>query len=299
LHPVIEARNLTKTFGPTVALSDVDLMVLPGELFGFIGPNGAGKTTAIRVLMGQARASSGTAEVFGRDSFRDAAAIHARTGFLSGDMVMDRDLTGAQYLAHAVSLRRGNGSTMTGPLAERLRCDLSKPIGTLSRGNRQKVGLIAAMMHEPELLILDEPSSGFDPLVQAEFNQMMLEHKAAGRSALISSHNLAEVQGLCDTVGLIRGGRIIERDSLANVLKKLLKRVRLRTASPAPELVVARLPGAQDFVSHAGQVSFQYSGDLPTLLSELAKLEPVDVTIEDADMASMFMHYYREGEASG
>ncbi|HSX23886.1 MAG TPA: ABC transporter ATP-binding protein [Candidatus Saccharimonadales bacterium] len=192
---LIELDRLTKNYGSSRGVSDVSLKIPEGTIFGFLGPNGAGKTTTISMLVDLIRPTSGTVSIFGMDAQKDGVAIRQRTGFLAGDFALDNDLTGWQQLEYFAHLRTGglNKKYVT-ELAQRLSCDLNKKFKALSRGNRQKVGLISALMHEPELLIFDEPTTGLDPLIQAEFNNIISEHQRKGRTAFISSHTLPEVQ---------------------------------------------------------------------------------------------------------
>jgi len=290
---VIDAQHLTKRFGKQNGVSNLELQVIQGETFGFIGPNGAGKTTTIRMVLGQIRPTSGEVKIFGEDAMGQAAHIHRRIGFLSGDMEMDTGLTGEQYLEYITHLRGGQGAQNRMSLAKRLQCDLSKPMGQLSRGNRQKVGLIAAVMHAPDLLILDEPSSGFDPLIQVEFAKIIEEHKARGGTALISSHVLSEVQHLCDRVGLIRQGKMIKVESMARIAKDLFKTVVVQAAHAAVALdELQNLKGVRGFKGDGRQAHFEYGGSSNVLLKALAKHEIEDITIQDADLETMFMHYY-------
>ena len=197
---VIELKNLTKNYGKNRGVSDVTLVVPEGSVFGFLGPNGAGKTTTISMLVDLIRPTSGTVKIFGQDNREHSVENRQKIGFLAGDMAMDNALTGWQQLEYLANLRGGLNRQHAGELAERLKCDLNRKFKTLSSGNRQKIGLIAALMHDPELLIFDEPTSGLDPITQAEFNKIVLEHKAAGKTAFISSHMLSEVQEICDSV---------------------------------------------------------------------------------------------------
>lgn len=294
--PIIATHKLTKKFGVTTSVMGVNLTLQPGQTLGFIGPNGAGKTTTIRMLLGEIRATSGKATIFGLDCFTNAPAIHARLGYLTGDMQLDRALTAGQYLRYAAHLR-GRGADQIAPLAERLQAELKKPITALSRGNRQKIGLIAALMHRPELLILDEPSSGFDPLVQQEFAALMREHAERGGAALISSHVLSEVQHLCDQVGFIRAGELIKVEGMGAVERDLFKRVRLTTQTPLPLSALHSLTGVKNVVQRGGTLTFEYRGAAAPLLKILAHHAIDDVVIEEADLESLFLKYYEKDHA--
>lgn len=292
-YPIV-VQSLTKMYDKRPCVSDVNLEVLPGEILGFIGPNGAGKTTTIRMLVGEIRPSSGQAYLFGHPAMADAALIHRRVGYLTGDMAMDRDLTGRQYLNYVGHLRGGLGLDRIQALAKRFNADLSKKIGTLSRGNIQKIGLIAAVMHEPELLILDEPSSGFDPLIQAEFGKLILEHKAAGRTAFISSHVLSEVQHLCDRVALIREGEIVKVETMSRIAKDLYKQVRLDVSGRPSLKALEDMAGVRNIARTDGRITFEYGGSSQSLLAALVSYDIDDFSVTDADLETLFMHYYRE-----
>ena len=204
---IIHTEGLTKSYGKNRGVIDVSLDVRPGEVFGFLGPNGAGKTTTIRTLLDFIRPNSGVAKVFGMDAHRQSREIRRRIGYLPGDLALYEKLKGAEMLRYMGNLRGGVEWDHVRELAERLHSDLSRPIRTLSQGNRQKIGLIQALMHKPELLILDEPTNGLDPLIQQVFYRLISE--VEGQTVFLSSHNLPEVERVCDRVGIIREGRLI------------------------------------------------------------------------------------------
>lgn len=293
MKPVIHLHALTKNFGSRIAVNEVSFDVQEGEVFGFLGPNGAGKTTTIRLLLGQYGAHSGSAMLFGLDAFKDRKEIHKRIGFLSGDMAYDDTLTGLQYLRYMARLRGGNGSQLIAPLAHRLDADVHTKLRKLSRGSRQKIGLIAAVMHEPDLLILDEPSSGFDPLIQAEFNKMVLEHKKKGKTVLISSHILSEVRHLCDRVAFIREGELIKVGDMAELADTTLKKVRIIFQDEHDVDHLRAIKGVHHAVSDGRHLEFQYGGHMSDLIKKLAHLSVMDMAIEDVDLEELFMEYYR------
>ena len=204
---IIHTEGLTKSYGKNRGVIDVSLDVRPGEVFGFLGPNGAGKTTTIRTLLDFIRPNSGVAKVFGMDAHRQSRDIRRRIGYLPGDLALYENLKGADMLRYMGNLRGGVEWNDVQQLAERLHSDLSRPIRTLSQGNRQKIGLIQALMHKPELLILDEPTNGLDPLIQQVFYRLISEVEE--QTVFLSSHNLPEVERVCDRVGIIREGRLI------------------------------------------------------------------------------------------
>ena len=243
---VIELDGLTKRYGAARGIVDVDLEVNEGEVFGFLGPNGAGKTTTIRLVLDLIRPSSGSARVFSLDARRDATLIHARTGYMPGELALYDALTGAEMLRFAANLRGGVDWAFVEGLAQRLDCDLSRRIGTLSTGNKHKVGLIHALMHQPELLILDEPTSGLDPIVQQEFHRLLDEVRAEGRTVFLSSHILPEVEAVCDRVGIIREGRLATVLQVEALKESALNDLEFHFATEVPADEFASLPGVRD-----------------------------------------------------
>ena len=213
----IEVRELRKKYGSFEALKGIGLEVHTGEIFGFLGPNGAGKSTTIRILLDEIRATGGTARLLGLDSRRDAVEIHRRLGYLPSDLSLYPAMTGAQTLRFFAQLRGGVDQDYIDELRQRFDANLDKRVGELSSGNRQKVGLIAALMHKPELIIMDEPNAGLDPLVQHEFHQVLREIVAEGRTVFLSSHTLSEVQQVADRVGIIRAGRLVAVENVADL----------------------------------------------------------------------------------
>jgi ABC-2 type transport system ATP-binding protein len=243
--PAIETERLTKLYGAARGIEDVTLAVEPGEVFGFLGPNGAGKTTTIRTLLDLLHPSSGSARIFGLDSRRDSVAIRARLGNLPGDFGYGKRSSGREALVLLARLRGVSDLARAEELARRFRADLERPLGQLSRGNRQKVGLILAVFHRPELLILDEPTGGLDPLMQEEFLALVREERERGCAVFLSSHELDEVERVCDRVGIIRGGRLIAVERVADLLGKTTqrRRVEVEFAEPADLEDVRAIPG--------------------------------------------------------
>jgi ABC-2 type transport system ATP-binding protein len=243
--PTIETEGLTKFYGGTRGIEDVSLAVEPGEVFGFLGPNGAGKTTTIRTLLDLLHPSRGSARIFGLDSHRDSVAIRARLGNLPGDFGYGKRSTGREAISLLARLRGVDDLGRVERLARRFRADLDRSLGQLSRGNRQKVGLILAVFHRPELLILDEPTSGLDPLMQEEFLALVGEERERGCAVFLSSHELDEVERVCDRVGIIRGGRLIAVERIDDLLGKTTqrRRVEVEFAEPVELDDVRALPG--------------------------------------------------------
>lgn len=242
--PAILVRGLTKTYGRVPALRGIDLELRRGEIFGFLGPNGAGKTTTIRCMLDMIRPDSGTIRVLGIDPQADPVAVHTRTGYLPGELNLEDRLTAEQLLRHLAALRgRQLDLNHVLELAERLTLDLKRPIRNLSKGNKQKIGVIQAMMHKPDLLLFDEPTSGLDPLLQREVLSMVREAREQGTTVFFSSHILSEVQEITDRVGIIRQGRLVEVADTANLIKRSLRRVRLRFREAVQVASLTAIPG--------------------------------------------------------
>src|SRR5215831_1969746 len=240
----ISISSLVKTFGTTRALDGLDLEVVTGEVHGFLGPNGAGKTTTIRVLLGLLRADAGEVELLGGDPWRDAVALHHRLAYVPGDVTLWPKLSGGEVIDLLGRLRGDHDLARREALIERFELDPTKKARTYSKGNRQKVGLVAALASQAELLILDEPTSGLDPLMEAVFQDCIREVKAEGRTVLLSSHILAEVEALCDRVDIIRAGRTVESGTLTELRHLTRTSIHAELAGPAPDL--AALPGVHD-----------------------------------------------------
>jgi ABC-2 type transport system ATP-binding protein len=292
---VIETERLTKSYGSSRGIEDVTIAVEAGEVFGFLGPNGAGKTTTIRTLLDLLHPTSGRARIFGLDSHRDSVAIRARLGNLPGDFGFGKASTGREALALLARLRGVDGSGRAEALARRFRADLDRPLGQLSRGNRQKVGLILATFHSPELLILDEPTSGLDPLMQEEFLDLVAEERERGCAVFLSSHELDEVERVCDRVGIVRDGRLIAVERIDELLGKAKRRVSLELAG-SPDLGELRaLPGVSDLEAHDGRVSFRVAGDLDAAVKAIARQHLVDIEIAHPTLEEVFLTYYEEG----
>lgn len=293
---IIELTNLTKRYGSARGVEAVNLSITQGQIFGFLGPNGAGKSTTINILLDFIRPTSGSVKLFGLDARHQALEIHGRVGFLAGDMALDRNLSGWQQLEYLGHLRGSFDRSYISELAKRLDCNLSRKFKHLSRGNKQKVGLIAALMHKPDLLILDEPTSGLDPLMQAEFNKLVLEHKARGGTAFISSHMLSEVQEICDNVAFIRSGKIVATKTMEQLTKESPKQFSVSTPAPARlKKALTKLQGIH-MKEAAGSLVGTYSGDVNELLAVLAKHTVTDMIFEDTNLEESFMKYYEDEE---
>lgn len=292
MAPVIRMRGVAKRYGRTVALDGIDLDVPRGIVFGYLGPNGAGKTTTLRLLMGLLRPTHGRAELFGLDSQADRDMIHPRVGYLPGEFAAYPDLSGEQYLRFVASLRDSVEWSNTQLLAKRLDLDLAGHIGAMSHGNRQKLGLIQAFMHRPELLILDEPSIGLDPLMQVEFVAMVREARDAGGTIFLSSHILHEVEELADVVGILRRGHLAVVESVGALKAKARRRIDLTFTTPPPVDVLRTVAGIGEIVADGTTARVVIEGSMEELLKVAAPHGIRDVVSHEADLEEIFLAYY-------
>ncbi len=290
---VIETDRLTKRYGDARGIEDISLSVSRGEVFGFLGPNGAGKTTTIRTLLDLLHPTSGSARLFGLDSRRDSLAIRARLGNLPGEFACDPRRTGRELVTLFAQLRGMRGLGRAAELAERFHADLDRPVGHLSRGNRQKIGLIQALFHAPELLILDEPTGGLDPLMQEEFHKLVAEERARGATILLSSHDLDEVQRLCDRVAIIRDGRLVAVEDVAELTRRRFRHVTVELAEPVDEAELAALGGVRDLETDGCRARFGVqAGALDAVIKAIAGHSVVDLELEHPSLEEIFLAYY-------
>jgi ABC-2 type transport system ATP-binding protein len=290
----IETEALTKYYGAVRGIEDVTISVQAGEVFGFLGPNGAGKTTTIRTLLDLLHPTRGHARVFGLDSRRDSVAIRARLGNLPGDFGYGKMATGREALSLLARLRGVQGLGRAEELARRFRADLDRPLGKLSRGNRQKVGLIMALFHAPELLILDEPTSGLDPLMQEEFLALLREERERGCAVFLSSHELDEVERVCDRVGIIRDGRVIAVERVDDLLHRTRRRVSVEFAEPVDPDELRAIPGVSDLAQADGRVTFQVAGDIDPVVKAIARHAVTELELAHPTLEEIFLTYYEE-----
>jgi ABC-2 type transport system ATP-binding protein len=296
----IETTGLTKHYGDVEALNDLDLIVRKGEVFGFLGPNGAGKTTMIRTILDLIRPTRGSATILGFDSHADAVEIRNHVGYLPSDVAMYPNLTGRDLATYFANLRGGVDWEYVDELADRLDADLSKKVGDLSSGNRQKIGLILAFMSRPELLVMDEPSSGLDPLVQRQFQRMMREVAKEGRTVFLSSHTLSEVQRVADRVGIIRHGNLIAVEAVSELRSKAIRKIDLLFDAPVDEGVFAAVDGVRDVRAENHHVSFSFDGKMDELLAVATNgYTLLDITSQEADLEEIFLTYYRDDAEVG
>jgi ABC-2 type transport system ATP-binding protein len=295
----IHTEGLTKHYGDVKALVDLDMEVRKGEVFGFLGPNGAGKTTMIRTILDLIRPTAGRAEILGMDTHTHAVDLRNSIGYVPGDLAMYPSLTGRDTLKYFANLRGGVDWEYVEELAERLTSDLDVKVGDYSSGNRQKVGVIQAFMNKPEVLIMDEPSTGLDPLVQREFQKMMREVAAEGRTVFLSSHTLSEVQRVADRVGIIRHGRLVEVQSVNDLRSKAIRRVELFFDTPIDAEVFASVPGVRDTRANDHSIAMSFDGQMDQLLkTATSRYNLVDINSEEADLEEIFLTYYEDEEVS-
>jgi ABC-2 type transport system ATP-binding protein len=295
----ISCSGLVKTFGSTRALDGLDLVVEPGEVHGFLGPNGAGKTVTMRILLGLVRRDSGTASVLGRDPWRNAVEVHRRLAYVPGDTNLWPNLSGGEILDVLGGLRGGLDPRRRAELIERFELDPRKKARTYSKGNRQKVALIAALAADVELLVLDEPTSGLDPLMEAVFQHEIIHAREAGKAVLLSSHILGEVEKLCDRVTLIRRGRAVQTGTLDELRHLTRTKITARTTLPADELL--NQPWAHDVSRQDLKVSFDVDAEhLDDAARHLATLGLVSLDSHPPTLEELFLrHYGDELEAAG
>jgi len=289
----LQLKALTKRYGNDRGGESLDLNIKPGEVFGFLGPNGAGKTTAIRTIMNFLRPSSGSALVFGLDSVKDSTEIKSRVGYLAGDFEMYDNLTGRQYLEFVANLRlTKNTQKQIGDFSTRLEANLEKKIGTLSRGNMQKIALVAALLHDPDLLILDEPTTGLDPLMQNQFYEIVKERTRRGKTVFMSSHILSEVQAICDRVAFMKQGRLVEIVDINKIKSSRKKEVKLVILNKAHTIKLPDFKELEVILRTDKEVRFVTSENSKSLLHWMGSQPINDVTIQDLSLEDMFLKLY-------
>jgi ABC-2 type transport system ATP-binding protein len=290
---VIELRDIVKTFGATRALDHLDLAVAEGEVHGFLGPNGAGKSTTIRVLLGLLKADSGAATMLGGDPWRDAANLHRRLAYVPGDVSLWPNLTGGEVIDVLARMRGGLDETRRATMIERFELDPSKKSRTYSKGNRQKVALVAALASRADLYLLDEPTSGLDPLMEAEFQRAILELKGEGATVLLSSHILAEAEALSDRISIIRAGRVVQSGTLAEL--RHLTRTTVIAETERPATGIAEVAGVHEPEFHGGRVTFDVDSDhLDAAVSALAALGVRSLAAHPPTLEELFLRQYGE-----
>lgn len=287
----IQTEGLTKFYGSSRGILDLDLTVQEGEFYGFIGPNGAGKSTTIRTLLGLIRKTRGSARVLGKDIAKEKEQILAETGYLPSEAVFYPDMRGRDLIRLSADLHRKDCKKTSEELCERLQLDPSRRIGELSFGNRKKLAVVCALQHNPRLCILDEPTGGLDPLMQREFFEILKEKNRQGMTVFLSSHILSEIQRFCSRAAIIREGRIIASGSVEELARTNAKRISIRGSFDP-----SGLPDVRDLQRSDDTVSFLYGGDIDLLLARLGKDPILDLTISEPDLEEIFLHYYTKGE---
>jgi len=289
---VIKTERLSKNYGRRLGIADVGLDVHAGEVFGYLGPNGAGKTTTIRILLDFIRADAGRAEIFGLDTCRRSVDIHRRVGFLPGEVHLYENLSCSDHLRFFANLRGNVAWAYVAELAARLSCPLSQPIHSLSLGNKRKVGLIQALMHRPELIILDEPTGGLDPIVQHEFYQLLAEAQARGQTIFFSSHNLPEVERVCDRVAVIRAGRLVATENIAALKARSLRSLEIRFGEDVEARTFAAVPGLEIVTLEKRLLKGRLRGEMDTLLKAASRFKVSDLKSQEPSLEEIFLAYY-------
>jgi ABC-2 type transport system ATP-binding protein len=288
----IRAEGLTRYYGRHRGIIDLDLDVAPGEVFGFLGPNGAGKTTTIRLLLDFIRPTRGSVQVLGLDTRRDSIQIRRRVGYLPGELRLYDSLSGTELLAFFGHLRGGVDWAWVRELAERFECDISREVRELSHGNRQKLGLIQAFMNRPDLLILDEPTTGLDPLMQQAFFRLMEELRAGGTTVFISSHVLPEVERLCDRVAMIAEGRLLTTERVDDLKRHALRSLELTFAGPVPAAAFEGIDGVRELTVEDARLRCRVIGSVNGLLKAASHFEVLNVSSQEPTLEEIFVALY-------
>ena len=288
----IRTDNLTKYYGKSRGIVDLNLSVEQGEVFGFIGPNGAGKSTTIRTLMGLIAPTKGSAQIFGMDVIKDKKAILQKVGYLPSEAIFYPGMKVRDLLQLSADLRKKNRVDESKLLCERLQLDMNRKVDELSFGNRKKAAIVCALQHRPELLILDEPTGGLDPLMQREFFEIIRERNQNGMTVFLSSHILSEIQHNCSRAAIIREGKIIACDSV-----NALSQTNARRITVHGQVNLDKLDGVRDRKDSGDSVSFLFSGDINDLIRRLSACRVSDLTVTEPDLEEIFLHYYeKDGE---
>jgi len=293
----IETFGMTKRYGSVTAVSDLNLRIEPGQVFGFLGPNGAGKSTTIRMLMALQRPTEGRASVLGLDPHADTVAVHRRVGYLPGDLELFPRLNGRQHISWFARSRGLDDQSLARHLVDRFQVVTDRPVRELSKGNRQKIGLVLAFMHRPELLVLDEPTSGLDPLMQREFENLLHETAAEGRTVFLSSHELDEVQRSAYRVGIIRDGRLVAEDTVEGLRRAAPQKMSVRFRRPVDQAELSSLRGVTVTAADGPHVTLDVTGEIGPVLRVIASHDPVDLTSRPADLDELFLGFYRQPPA--
>lgn len=302
MESAIQTHNLTKTYGKHRGIQDVNLDIHPGEVFGFLGPNGAGKSTALRTLTALMKPTSGSCSIMGIDPHTNPVEAMANVGNLPTEFSLEDRSSGRSLVNYFSALRGGVDTSFADEIASRIDADLDRPVRKLSRGNKQKIGIVLAMFHRPPVVILDEPTGGLDPLVQEQFLEILLDAKKLGQTVLFSSHVLSEVERVADRVGIIREGEMIAVEDPHMLTSKAIRKVRVRFPEDGDFSALRQLEqmaGVEQFTWHQPFLSFDYAGDANALLRLLASDDIEMIDIERPSLEEIFLGYYGDGEKSG
>ncbi|HET8708726.1 MAG TPA: ABC transporter ATP-binding protein [Candidatus Saccharimonadales bacterium] len=295
-EPSLVAEGLSKKYrgARDFALHNLSLHVASGEIYGFLGSNGAGKSTTIRTLLNFIQPTGGTARICGLDIVKDSVAVKRHIGYLAGEVALYDRMTGKEFLSYMAALQPLKTKGYAGELVRRFDADTAKPLGDLSKGNRQKFGLIQAVMHEPDVLILDEPTSGLDPLMQEEFFKLIREAKARSAAVFLSSHNFAEVERICDRIGFIRAGKLVAEQTLADLAKKAAHTFTLTFADSAPVAELKKIPHAHISTHDDHHLTVSVEGELTPLFGVLAKHHVTRLEQQEVNLEEEFMRFYKD-----
>ena len=290
----IDITGFSKTYGTKIAVDRLDLKVGKGEVFGFLGPNGAGKSTTIRSILNFLTPSDGEIRIFGLDSVRNSVAIKNHIGYLAGDISLYDSMSGYQLFKYLTGLGKNTNWDYVNDLSNRLQISLQAKIGTLSKGNKQKIGLIQAFMHQPKLLILDEPTSGLDPLMKQVFYEMVLEIKDFGNSVFISSHDLNEVQHICDKAAFIKSGRLIATENIREDFEFSLRKYTI-TFPELPDIsAFEKIGSVSEITQDVNKLTVTVKGDISEFINGLSDQNPIDLSEEETSLEDIFMKYYED-----
>lgn len=292
---VVSINRLTKFYGNHMGVFDLNLEVYDGEIFGFLGPNGAGKTTTIRLMLDLIKPNSGNVQIFGLDSRKDSIKIKRDIGYLPGELKLYNNMGGKDFLIYMANLHGGVDWDFVNDMVERLKTDLTRPIGNLSHGNKQKLRLIQAFMHDPSLLILDEPTNGLDPIIQEEFHKILKEIKKEDKTVFLSSHIMGEVEQICDKVGIIRKGQLATLETIESLKKKRFQSIEVHFASIVQKNMFENLPGIFDLEVKGKVLKCKLSSqdNLDSFIKTIAKSEVTKIIAPEPNLEEIFLSYFK------
>lgn len=302
MQSAIQTIHLTKTYGKNRGIQDVNLDIREGEIFGFLGPNGAGKSTTLRTLTGLLKPTSGSCQIMGIDPHTDPVAAMANVGNLPTEFSLEDRVTGRRLMKHFAALRGVEDTSFGEEIAQRITADLDRPVRRLSRGNKQKIGIVLTLVHRPKVVILDEPTGGLDPLVQEAVMEILTEAREHGQTLLFSSHVLSEVERIADRVGIIRDGQMIAVEDPHQLTARATRKVQIRFGEDHPAERLAKLenlPGVEDFRWQEPMLSFDYAGEAQQLINTLANDHIEMIDIERPSLEEIFLQYYGTSDTGG